>query len=298
MALVRFESTSNHALLRLYKRSDMSRASFTSTDQRSSRTSEILEGKRNILTSHQNEHVFLVYLWVLDWFQIMIAWQLDPLASYSPCKNFQENWLPWSMRWKGFMNVNNCDSAVAHGCFKLQSPWSRLLIGGTRIGELKNRTNGLGLNPASDDAFVNTSFQSNLCPPTQVLLAAYLIPEHRITHPGFPKIKPHAPNTVQTPARDNLPFIGRVKQSLWVAGARMQEQDIKFAIKAGMATATLAAPAFFDTTRPFFIRHWGDWALISVRGMLFFILSQSLRRQVWLVFCRDLSYYRSRACSK
>jgi len=102
-------------------------------------------------------------------------------------------------------------------------------------------------------------------PLTQVLLAAYLIPEHRITHPGFPKIKPHAPNTVQTPARDNLPFIGRVKQSLWVAGARMQEQDIKFAIKAGMATAMLAAPAFFDTTRPFFIRHWGDWALISVR---------------------------------
>jgi len=73
MALVRFESTSNHALLRLYKRSNMSRASFTSLDQRSSHTSEILEGKRNILTSHQNEHVFLVYLWVLSYFQVMVA---------------------------------------------------------------------------------------------------------------------------------------------------------------------------------------------------------------------------------
>lgn len=45
----------------------------------------------------------------------------------------------------------------------------------------------------------------------------------------------------------------------------MQERDIKFALKAGMATAMLAAPAFFDATRPFFVQNWGDWALISVR---------------------------------
>lgn len=194
------------------------------------------------------------------------------------------------------MNVNNCDFAVVHGCFELQSPRSWLLKNFTLIGELPNKANGLSLNPASDDVFVNAYLQSNLCLPAQVLLAAYLIPEHRVTHPGFPKIKPHAPNTVQTPARDNLPFIGRVKQSLWATGARMQEQDIKFAIKAGMATAMLAAPAFFDPTRPFFIRHWGDWALISVRGCQVFLLSQTLRRQVSLVFCCDLPNYRSRAC--
>jgi hypothetical protein len=31
-----------------------------------------------------------------------------------------------------------------------------------------------------------------------------------------------------------------------------------------MATALLAAPAFFDQTRPIFVDLWGDWALISV----------------------------------
>lgn len=44
----------------------------------------------------------------------------------------------------------------------------------------------------------------------------------------------------------------------------MKERDIKFALKAGMATAILAAPAFFDVTRPIFVDYWGDWALISV----------------------------------
>lgn len=44
----------------------------------------------------------------------------------------------------------------------------------------------------------------------------------------------------------------------------MKERDVKFATKAGMATALLAAPAFFDATRPFFLQNWGEWALISV----------------------------------
>ncbi len=63
-ALVRFESTSNHALLRLYKRSDLSRsfsASLTSLDQHSSYASGT-EEKNSLLTSNEHEHVFLVYL--------------------------------------------------------------------------------------------------------------------------------------------------------------------------------------------------------------------------------------------
>lgn len=39
---------------------------------------------------------------------------------------------------------------------------------------------------------------------------------------------------------------------------------MKYAIKAGMATAILAAPAFFDATRPIFVDYYFDWALISV----------------------------------
>ena len=42
------------------------------------------------------------------------------------------------------------------------------------------------------------------------------------------------------------------------------ERDTKFAIKAGMATAILASPAFIDSTRPTFVAFFGDWALISV----------------------------------
>jgi hypothetical protein len=48
----------------------------------------------------------------------------------------------------------------------------------------------------------------------------------------------------------------------------MNERDTKFAIKAGMATAVLAAPAFIDSTRSTFVDFFGDWALISV-GVFF-----------------------------
>lgn len=57
----------------------------------------------------------------------------------------------------------------------------------------------------------------------------------------------------------------RVGQTIWSIGARLKENDSKFAIKTGMATAMLAAPAFFDATRPIFTEYRGEWALISVR---------------------------------
>lgn len=96
-------------------------------------------------------------------------------------------------------------------------------------------------------------------------LAAYFIPQPAHRAVSFPKVRPHAPNTIQTPARSELSFIGKVKQSIWFLGARLQEQDLKYAFKAGMATAVLAAPAFFDATRPTFVQYRGEWALISVR---------------------------------
>ena len=51
---------------------------------------------------------------------------------------------------------------------------------------------------------------------------------------------------------------------LWVIGDRLKQPDIKYAVKVGMATAALAAPAFFDTTRPIFTDYKGEWALVSV----------------------------------
>ncbi|KAF9792510.1 Fusaric acid resistance protein-like-domain-containing protein, partial [Thelephora terrestris] len=79
----------------------------------------------------------------------------------------------------------------------------------------------------------------------------------------FPKILPHAPNTVLTPKWSTLSLWGRIKQSLWVIGGRLKEPDVKYAVKVGMATAVLAAPAFIRTTRPIFTEYRGEWALIS-----------------------------------
>ncbi|KIJ39387.1 hypothetical protein M422DRAFT_257704 [Sphaerobolus stellatus SS14] len=70
---------------------------------------------------------------------------------------------------------------------------------------------------------------------------------------SFPKVKPHAPNTVQTPARSTLTFRGRLKQRLWALGARIKEPDMKYAMKTGLATAMLAASAFWEGTREFFV---------------------------------------------
>jgi len=89
-------------------------------------------------------------------------------------------------------------------------------------------------------------------------------PQHRLK-PSFPKVKPHAPNTMHTPLRSDLPFFARAKQALWILGARLKERDIQYAFKAGTGMSILAAPAFFDATRPVFVDYRGEWALISVR---------------------------------
>ena len=84
--------------------------------------------------------------------------------------------------------------------------------------------------------------------------------------PVFPRVRPHAPNTVQTPSASELSFFGKINQLIWRIGDRLKERTILYAFKAGMATAILAAPAFFDATRPLFVRFRGEWALISVRS--------------------------------
>lgn len=81
----------------------------------------------------------------------------------------------------------------------------------------------------------------------------------------FPKVRPHAPNTVQTPASSELTLWGRFKQWIWRVGGILKGRTVKFAFKAGMATALLASPAFFEASRPVFLKFRGEWALISVR---------------------------------
>lgn len=101
-----------------------------------------------------------------------------------------------------------------------------------------------------------------------LILASYIKPnDRRHPRPAFPKVKPHAPDTLQTPSRSNLTFIGKIKQAIWLASKRFSERDLKYAVKVGVSAAMLAAPAFFDSTRTIFVQNWGDWALISVRAL-------------------------------
>ncbi|KAM6502305.1 Fusaric acid resistance protein-like domain containing protein [Amanita muscaria] len=92
---------------------------------------------------------------------------------------------------------------------------------------------------------------------------SHLISMNRRHRPSFPKIQPHAPDTAQTPSWSQLSGMGRLKKLLWMFGKSLVEQRSKYALKAGMAIALLASPAFCDVTRPIFVEYWGDWALIS-----------------------------------
>ncbi|KAH7925611.1 hypothetical protein BV22DRAFT_1010776 [Leucogyrophana mollusca] len=197
-SLFTFESTSNHAVLRLYRRSE-----FATASSRNSIISSLEEN--SVLTSSENEHIFLVYFFIFTLQEfarelVSLTDAMRRIYGVEQSRASQGNW------------------------------WQRYITGG----------------PKSVFCAIPTYFNP-----------------HRDHKVSFPKVRPHAPNTMQTPNRSNLTFIGRVKRSLWDLGARLKERNIKYAIKVGMSTAILAAPAFFDATRPLFMEYRGEWALIS-----------------------------------
>ncbi|KDQ27334.1 hypothetical protein PLEOSDRAFT_1064671 [Pleurotus ostreatus PC15] len=219
-ALMRFESTSNHAVLRLYRKSDLISASvtaqgeaFMSASSSSWKTDGEKEKEGNIFTQGDNEHVFLVYFFIftLQEFARELVSLVDAMERIYSLEQERVHRGPW---------------------------WKRIFSG------------------------------------IWGLLKPHILPAvgNRHTHPSFPKVRPHAPNTMQTPPRTNLSFFGKVGQMVWSVGNRLQQRDAKYAIKAGMATALLAAPAFFDATRTLFVDWWGDWALIS----FFVVLSPTI----------------------
>ncbi|KAJ7502501.1 hypothetical protein B0H11DRAFT_1988806 [Mycena galericulata] len=218
-ALVRFESTSNHAVLRLYRRS--AAADFPN-DVRFSTYTE----NTQVLSGADNEHVFLVYFFIftLQEFAGELVSLVDAMGRIYNLEQARANRARW---WT--LSFWNRKREKRNGS-------------GTSLPRQPNKSGAEGLRRR---------------------LSQYIAPAHRRTHPSFPKVRPHAPNTIQTPAWDRLTWIGKIKQSLWTAGKRLTESDTKYAVKAGMATALLAAPAFFDATRPIFVELWGDWALIS-----------------------------------
>ncbi|KAJ7678691.1 hypothetical protein B0H17DRAFT_102075 [Mycena rosella] len=223
-ALVRFESTSNHAVLRLYQRSA---ASEFPPDRRDNASSENTEGP----DSADNEHVFLVYFFIftLQEFAGELVSLVDAMGRIYSLERARAN----------------------HACWWTQA--FRFRLGPRSEGKRNTNTSvpRRGQKPELQQAQGLRRFSQ------------YIMPAYRRTQPSFPKVRPHAPNTIQTPAWDRLTRIGKIKQQVWTIGKRLTENDAKYAIKAGMATALLAAPAFFDKTRPIFMALWGHWALIS-----------------------------------
>ncbi|KAF9049707.1 Fusaric acid resistance protein-like-domain-containing protein [Panaeolus papilionaceus] len=218
-ALVRFESTSNHAVLRLYRRVDTN----FDTDPTSNYGSLFSTGSQPS-SNPSHETIFLVYFFIftLQEFARELASLVDAIErvyNYEQHRLLKGRWLSRLLRL--------CRKSF--GVMHYLSKTSRQIH---RPGLLRKR------------------------------LSYVILPQRRV-HPSFPKIRPHAPNTIQTPPRNQLDFKGKIYQSIWEFSKRLNERDIKYAIKAGMATAILASPAFIAAARPTFVAYYGDWALIS-----------------------------------
>ncbi|CAK5265809.1 unnamed protein product [Mycena citricolor] len=210
-ALVNFETTSNHAVLRLYRRST---APDLPVDVRDSNYTEDTQ----VLSSSDNEHVFLVYffMFTLQEFAGELVSLVDAME-----RIYDRETRP--------------------------SRWKRIL---SWFWSLKKKDSPRSRKPKKGQSQLRRRFSQ------------YMVPALRQAHPSFPKVRPHAPNTIQTPW-DRLTWIGKIKQRMWLVGTRLAQSDTKYGVKAGMATALLSAPAFFDSTRHIFVSLWGDWALIS-----------------------------------
>ncbi|KAI9067926.1 hypothetical protein FKP32DRAFT_1562778 [Trametes sanguinea] len=217
-ALFTFESTSNHAVVRLYRSS----ANLSGHDSRASIAS--LTSENQVLSGDESENIFLVYFYIftLQEFARELISLVDAMGRVCSIEraNAARNGL-----WGRFK------AAVLLSC-GVREPFRR------NAREKRSKS-------------------------IRKRLSAMFVPQQPHHAVSFPKVTPHAPNTIQTPAREKLTFVGKVKQSLWALGARLKQQDMKYAVKAGMATAMLAAPAFFERTRPVFVEYRGEWALIS-----------------------------------
>ncbi|TFK20952.1 hypothetical protein FA15DRAFT_672991 [Coprinopsis marcescibilis] len=232
-ALFAFESTSNHALLRLYRRGA----------HPISRENGSWDSENKLLTEDENEHVFLVYFFIFTLQEfagevILLADAMERIYNFERRRMMQDSFF----RRLGYSIVRR---------FTLIRLWLKRPTGQVQ-----------GLHRS----------------------LSYMIPQHRVAHAFFPKIRPHAPDTIQTPSRKQLSFWGRVKHRVWELSGVFKERNVKYAIKAGIAIALLASPAFFDVTRPYFVEYQGDWALVST----FVVLSPTIGATNYLSFQRIL----------
>lgn len=223
-ALFTFESTSNQAFMRLYRKSLHSE---DLGDQESRASIVSIEDGRSVLSVTEYENLFLVYFFIftLQEFARELESLIDALGRVCA--------IEYSARVRGSWWKRN-----------IAKVWN----------SLKARVT------TQDEVHHPQPRQNTMKRP----ISTYFLPKNKFNQGSwFPKVQPHAPNTVQTPARKDLSWWGRVGQMLWAFGSLLKRHDIKFAFKAGMATALLAAPAFVERTRWWFVEYRGEWALIS-----------------------------------
>lgn len=222
-ALFTFESTSNHAVMRLYKRSNFAAASMGISFDSSAPLD-------NVLMNSEHEHIFLLYFFIftLQEFSRELISLTDAMSRIYAVKQVRADTPGWFNRY------------ILHGPSNLLSA---MRLRRRNLAYEKSKRSGLRR------------------------FSSYFTSPHH-TKVFFPKVQPHAPNTIQTPHPANLPFIGRMKRALWDFGGILKERKMKYAFKVGMSTAVLAAPAFFDATRPMYTNYKGEWALISFFGVM------------------------------
>ncbi|KAL5528798.1 hypothetical protein ACEPAF_7935 [Sanghuangporus sanghuang] len=231
-ALFTFESTSNQAVMRVYRRSNLLASETFSSAAESiaamnSRNKDLFREDENqlLMRSGADETVFLVYFFIFTLQEF--AKELTALTEIM-CRIY----------------------AIEH---TVNERWWRKLIQFFAFSSCKERTLRL---PTS-------ASMKQRRPTLSKRFSTFILPNARQGHPIFPKVRPHAPNTLLTPGREQLSFVQRVGQSIWRLNETLKQNTVKFAFKAGMATALLASPAFFDRTRPIFTDYRGEWALIS-----------------------------------
>ncbi|KAF9227087.1 hypothetical protein BS17DRAFT_861039 [Gyrodon lividus] len=217
-ALFTFESTSSHAVLRLYRRSN-----FSSESSGRSINSSLEDNP--LLADSEHEHIFLVYFFIftLQEFAGELMSLTDAMRRIYAVELTKFSRQDWLRRYF----ISGPKSLLSYiKSFRYRSPSEKATRPGLRR--------------------ISTYFNADRHPKV-----------------SFPKVQPHAPNTMQTPDRSNLTFTERLLRSLWDLGDRLRDRNIKYALKVGMSTAMLAAPAFFDATRPVFTEYRGEWALMS-----------------------------------
>jgi len=251
-ALFTFESTANHALLRIYRHSNFAPSSRNSVSS--------APDDNQALANNEQENVFIVFLSV----QSFGGGDDSEAILYSFIFTLQE----FAGELMCLTDAMRRIYAVELNRYSERNWWRRYLVDGSKsiFSFLRSFRRGSIAEKHGRTGLRRLCKKSCSCGPKDEFISgtAMYFGAHRHPKVSFPKVRPHAPNTVQTPDRSNLGFIGRLKRLIWDLGDKLKDYNIKYAFKVGMSTAMLAAPAFADATRHIFTEYRGEWALVSV----------------------------------